>query len=89
MDYFAFFSLMYMRPEIQKKAFAKAFRVPRRRGHWIVWYHAIPLALEKGTRGPVFRFRFHLHGKVVETEGCGPTRQWISITTRRWRERRG
>ena len=33
----------------------------------MVWDAAIPLALEKDTRGPVFRFRFHLPGKVVET----------------------
>ena len=63
----AFFSLMYMRPEIQKKAFAEAFRVLRPGGRWMVWDAAIPLALEKDTRGPVFRFRFHLPGKVVET----------------------
>ena len=63
----AFFSLMYMRPEIQKKAFAEAFRVPSPGGRWMVWDAAIPLALEKDTRGPVFRFRFHLPGKVVET----------------------
>jgi ubiquinone/menaquinone biosynthesis C-methylase UbiE len=63
----AFFSLMYMRPEIQKKAFAEAFRVLRPGGRWIVWDAAIPLAIEKDTRGPVFRFRFHLPGKVVET----------------------
>jgi ubiquinone/menaquinone biosynthesis C-methylase UbiE len=63
----AFFSLMYMRPEIQKKAFAEAFRVLRPGGRWIVWDAAIPLAIEKDTRGPVFRFRFHLAGKVVET----------------------
>ena len=56
----AFFSLMYMRPEIQKKAFAEAFRVLRPGGRWMVWDAAIPLAFEKDTRGPVFRFRFHL-----------------------------
>jgi hypothetical protein len=33
----------------------------------MVWDAAIPLAFEKDTRGPVFRFRFHLPGKVVET----------------------
>jgi ubiquinone/menaquinone biosynthesis C-methylase UbiE len=63
----AFFSLMYMRPEIQKRAFAEAFRVLRPGGRWMVWDAAIPPALEKDTRGPVFRFRFHLPGKVVET----------------------
>ena len=63
----AFFSLMYMRTEIQKKAFAEAFRVLAPGGRWIVWDAAIPLALERDTRGPVFRLRFHLSGKVVET----------------------
>jgi ubiquinone/menaquinone biosynthesis C-methylase UbiE len=63
----AFFSLMYMRPEIQQRAFAEVFRVLTRGGRWIIWDAAIPRALENDTRGPAFRFRFQLPGKVVET----------------------
>lgn len=63
----AFFSLMYMRPEIQQRVFAEVFRVLTRGGRWLIWDAVIPRALESDTRGPVFRFRFHLPGKVVQT----------------------
>jgi ubiquinone/menaquinone biosynthesis C-methylase UbiE len=67
----AFFSLMYMRPEIQEKAFAEVFRVLTPGGRWMIWDAVIPERLEADTRGPVFRFRFHLPGKVVQTGyGC-------------------
>ena len=73
----AFFSLMFMRPEIQEKAFAEVFRVLRPGGRWILWDAVIPSRLDADTRGPVFRFRFHLPGKVVQTGyGCfWPDRQ--------------
>ena len=45
----------------------KFLRVLTRGGRWLVWEAVIPRALEKDTRGPVFRFRFHLPGKVVQT----------------------
>ncbi len=63
----AFFSLMYMRPEVQQKVFAEVFRVLARGGRWLIWDAVIPQPLENGTRGPVFRFRFHLPGKTVQT----------------------
>ena len=63
----AFFSLMYMCPETQRRVFAEAFRVLTRGGRWLIWDAAIPRALEGGTRGPVFRFRFQLPGKLVQT----------------------
>jgi len=63
----AFFSLMYMRPDVQRRVFAEAFRVLGRGGRWLVWDAVIPRALESDTRGPVFFFRFHLPGKVVQT----------------------
>ena len=67
----AFFSLMYMRPEIQQRVFAEAFRVLTPGGRWIIWDAVIPTALENDTRGPVFRFRFQLPGKVVVQTGYG------------------
>ncbi len=63
----AFFSLMYMRPDVQRRVFAEVFRVLNRGGRWLVWDAVIPRTLENDTRGPVFRFRFHLPGKVVQT----------------------
>ena len=63
----AFFSLMYMRPEVQQRVFAEVFRVLTRGGRWIIWDAAIPRALENDTRGPVFQFRFQLPSKVVQT----------------------
>lgn len=63
----AFFSLMYMRPEVQQRVFPEVFRVLTRGGAWIIWDAVIPTALENDTRGPVFRFRFQLPGKVVQT----------------------
>jgi ubiquinone/menaquinone biosynthesis C-methylase UbiE len=63
----AFFSLMYMRPEVQQRVFAEVFRVLTRGGRWIIWDAVIPLALENDTRGPAFQFRFQLPAKVVQT----------------------
>src|SRR5215469_16891522 len=63
----AFFSLMYMQPDTQRRVFAETFRVLRGGGRWLIWDAVIPRALEADTRGPVFRFRFQLPGKVVQT----------------------
>ena len=63
----AFFSLMYMRPDIQRKTFAEVFRVLAPGGRWLIWDASIPRAPGNDTRGPVFRFRFQLPGKVVQT----------------------
>lgn len=63
----AFFSLMYMRPEVQQRVFGEVLRVLTRGGRWLIWDAVIPRALENDTRGPVFRFRFQLPGKVVQT----------------------
>ncbi len=64
----AFFSLMYMRPDVQKRVFAEVYRVLTRGGRWLIWDAVIPHPIENDTRGPIFRFRFHLPGdKVVQT----------------------
>jgi SAM-dependent methyltransferase len=63
----AFFSLMYMKPDVQKKVFAEVYRVLKPGGRWLVWDSMIPTALEKDTRGAVFYFRFKLPKETVET----------------------
>ena len=50
-----------------QRPFAEVLRVLTPRGRWLIWDAVIPQALEEDTRGPVFRFRFHLPGKVVQT----------------------
>lgn len=63
----AFFSLMYMKPDIQKKVFAQVHRVLKPGGRWLIWDAVIPTALEKDTTGVVFYFRFKLPMTTVET----------------------
>ena len=63
----AFFSLMYMKPEIQKKVLAEGYRVLKPGGRWLIWDAVIPTALEKDTQGVVFRFTFKLPNETVPT----------------------
>lgn len=63
----AFFSLMYMKPDVQKKVFAEACRVLRPGGRWLIWDAVIPTALDQDTRGPLFYFRFKLPKETVNT----------------------
>jgi ubiquinone/menaquinone biosynthesis C-methylase UbiE len=63
----AFYSLMYMKPDVQKKVFGEVFRVLEKGGRWLIWDTEIPAAMETGTRGPVFRFTFKLPKETVQT----------------------
>jgi ubiquinone/menaquinone biosynthesis C-methylase UbiE len=63
----AFYSLMYMKPEIQKKVFGEVYRVLEKGGRWLIWDAEIPTAMESGTRGPAFRFTFKLPKETVQT----------------------
>jgi ubiquinone/menaquinone biosynthesis C-methylase UbiE len=58
---------MFMRPEIQQKTFAEVFRVLSPGGRWLIWDASIPHAPGNDTRGPVYRFRFRLPDRVVQT----------------------
>ena len=63
----AFYSLMYMRAEIQKKVFAEAARVLKTGGRWLIWDAVIPAAVDSDTKGPVFYFEFKLPRETVRT----------------------
>lgn len=63
----AFFSLMYMKPEVQRKVFAEAFRVLKPGGRWLIWDAVIPTAPETETKGPIYYFEFRLPAEAVKT----------------------
>lgn len=63
----AFYSLMYMKAEIQKKVFAEVARVLKPGGRWLIWDAAIPTAVDSDTKGPVFYFEFKLPKETVRT----------------------
>jgi SAM-dependent methyltransferase len=63
----AFYSLMYMNPETQRKAFAEAVRVMKPGARWLIWDAIIPTVLDPQTAGPVFYFNFKLPKETVRT----------------------
>jgi ubiquinone/menaquinone biosynthesis C-methylase UbiE len=63
----AFFTLMYMPPDVRKKAFAEAFRVMKPGGRWLIWDAVIPTAMEEGTTGPAFFLTLKLPRETVRT----------------------
>lgn len=63
----AFFSLMYMKPEVQRKVFAEVHRVLQPGGRWLIWDAVIPTSLDPKTRGVIFRFEFQLPKETVTT----------------------
>jgi ubiquinone/menaquinone biosynthesis C-methylase UbiE len=63
----AFFSLMYMKPDTQKKVFSEGYRVLRQGGQWLIWDAVIPTALDNETKIVAFHFLFKLPKETVKT----------------------
>lgn len=63
----AFFSLMYMKPEVQEKVFSEAFRVMRPNGRFLIWDATIPTAPDGNYDLVVYRFSFKLPNEQVQT----------------------
>ncbi|HWR51492.1 MAG TPA: methyltransferase domain-containing protein [Bryobacteraceae bacterium] len=63
----AFFSLMYMKPDIQEKVFAEAFRVMRPNGRLLIWDATIPTAPDGNSDVVIYYFTFKLPKEEVRT----------------------
>ena len=62
----AYYSLMFMKPEIQEKVFAEVFRVLQPGGMWLVWDSVVPAATP-GSRNESYTawLRTHLPNETV------------------------
>jgi ubiquinone/menaquinone biosynthesis C-methylase UbiE len=63
----AFYSLMYMKPEVQAKVFVEVARVLQPGGRWLIWDAIVPQNPNDGTKGIVFYFDFQLPHAQVKT----------------------
>lgn len=63
----AFFSLMYMKPDVQEKVFAEVARVLAPNGRFLVWDAVIPTAPDGNSDVVVYRFTFKLPKEEVQT----------------------
>jgi ubiquinone/menaquinone biosynthesis C-methylase UbiE len=63
----AFYSLMYMKPDVQEKVFAEAWRVLKPDGKWLIWDSVIQAA-SPGSKGERFDayLRTHLPSETIE-----------------------
>ena len=69
----AFFSLMFMKPEIHKKVLVEAYRVLQSGGRWLIWDASIPARPVTPSR----RFMIDLHTKLPkETIDYGYSILW-------------
>jgi ubiquinone/menaquinone biosynthesis C-methylase UbiE len=63
----AFYSLMYMKPDVQQKVFSEVWRVLKPGGTWLIWDSVIPAA-DAGSKDQSFlaQLRTHLPNETIE-----------------------
>jgi SAM-dependent methyltransferase len=63
----SFFTLMYMKPEQQRKAMDEAFRVLQPGGRMRIWDTQIPVSPNPKQDLVIYKFRFQVGGENIET----------------------
>ena len=62
----AFFSLMFMKPEIHRKVFAEAYRVLTPGGEWLIWDASIPARSAGGDKTFLINLRTRLPKETID-----------------------
>lgn len=63
----SFFTLMYMKPEQQRKAIEEAYRVLKPGGRLRIWDAQIPVSPDPKKDLAIYKFRFLVGGETIET----------------------
>jgi ubiquinone/menaquinone biosynthesis C-methylase UbiE len=73
----AFFSFMYMPPEVREKALAEIYRVLEPGGSFLLWDPVVPAQSDPKKEYAVFRFLFKLPKTEVKTGYGTPYRPYL------------
>jgi ubiquinone/menaquinone biosynthesis C-methylase UbiE len=73
----AFFSFMYMGPEVREKALKEIHRVLVPGGRFLLWDPIVPVAKDPKKEYAVFRYLFKLPGTTVRTGYGTPYRDYV------------